>query len=30
MNNIQKFKIINAELKKLYPKIKIALNFSNI
>lgn len=30
MNNIQKFKIINKELKKLYPKIKIALNFSNI
>lgn len=30
MNNVQKFKIINKELKKLYPKIKIALNFSNI
>lgn len=30
MNNTQKFKIINKELKKLYPKIKIALNYSNI
>lgn len=30
MNKIQKFKIINKELKKLYPKIKIALSFSNV
>lgn len=30
MDNIQKFKIINKELKRLYPTIKIALNFSNI
>ena len=30
MNKIQKFKIINKELKKLYPKIRIALNFSNV
>ncbi len=30
MDNIKKFKIINKELKRLYPTIKIALNFSNV
>ncbi len=30
MDNIQRFKIVNRELKRLYPKIKIALNYSNI
>lgn len=30
MDNIKKFKVINKELKRLYPTIKIALNFSNI